>query len=65
MRFLIAALFALTSLLLPREAAAEERILRFDSEIAVERDGTLDVTETIHVRRRGAKPELEYDPAGR
>ena len=50
MRLLIVALAALASLLLPREAAAEERILRFDSNIAVGRDGTLDVTETIHVR---------------
>jgi uncharacterized membrane protein YgcG len=50
MRLLIVALTALASLLLPRAAAAEERILRFDSDIAVGRDGTLDVTETIHVR---------------
>ena len=50
MRLLIVALTALASLLLPRAAAAEERILRFDSDIAVGRDGTLDVTETIRVR---------------
>ena len=50
MRLLIVALAALASLLHPQAAAAEERILRFDSNIAVGRDGTLDVTETIHVR---------------
>ena len=50
MRLLIVALAALASLLLPRAASAEERILRFDSNISVGRDGTLDVTETIHVR---------------
>ncbi len=50
MRLLIVALAALASLLLPGAAAAEERILKFDSNIAVARDGTLDVTETIHVR---------------
>ena len=50
MRLLIVALAALLSVLLPQAAAAEERILRFDSNIAIGRDGTLDVTETIHVR---------------
>jgi uncharacterized membrane protein YgcG len=50
MRLLIVALAALASLLLPGAAEAEERILKFDSNIAVGRDGTLDVTETIHVR---------------
>src|SRR5512139_464131 len=50
MRLLIVALAALASLLLSEGAAAEERILRFDSKIDVARDGTLDVTETIHVR---------------
>jgi uncharacterized membrane protein YgcG len=50
MRLLIVALAALASLLLPQAAAAEERILNFDSNIAVARDGTLDVTETIRVR---------------
>ena len=50
MRLLIVALAALAALLLPRAAAAEERILRFESNIVVARDGTLDVTETIRVR---------------
>jgi len=50
MRLLIVALAALACLLFPKAAAAEERILKFDSNIAVAKDGTLDVTETIHVR---------------
>ncbi len=50
MRLFVAALVALLSLLLPQAAAAEERILSFDSQIAIQQDGTLDVTETIHVR---------------
>ncbi|HEU4498378.1 MAG TPA: DUF2207 domain-containing protein, partial [Sphingomicrobium sp.] len=50
MRLLVVALAALACLLLPKAAAAEERVLKFDSNIAVGRDGTLDVTETIHVR---------------
>jgi uncharacterized membrane protein YgcG len=50
MRLLIVTLAALASLLLSQAAAAEERILKFDSNIVVARDGTLDVTETINVR---------------
>lgn len=50
MRLLIVAFAALASLSLAQAAAAEERILRFDSNISVARDGTIDVTETIHVR---------------
>lgn len=50
MRIIVAALVALLSLLLPQAAAAEERILSFDSQIAIQQDGVLDVTETIHVR---------------
>ena len=50
MRTLLAALAALVALLLPQAAAAEERILSFDSQIAVQADGSLDVTETITVR---------------
>ncbi|HXG80686.1 MAG TPA: DUF2207 domain-containing protein [Sphingomicrobium sp.] len=50
MRLILAALIALLALLLPQAAAAEERILGFDSQIAIEKDGTLDVTETIQVR---------------
>lgn len=47
---LILALAAFVSLLLPRAAAAEERILSYDSQVAIRKDGTLDVTETIRVR---------------
>ncbi len=50
MRILAAALAALLAILLPQVAAAEERILSFDSQVAIQRDGTLDVTETIHVQ---------------
>jgi uncharacterized membrane protein YgcG len=50
MRIVVAAIAALLALLLPQAAAAEERILSFDSQIAIQSDGTLDVTETIHVR---------------
>ena len=50
MRKLIVALLAFFALLLPQVASAEERILSFDSKIAIGKDGTLDVTETIHVR---------------
>ncbi|HET9334948.1 MAG TPA: DUF2207 domain-containing protein [Sphingomicrobium sp.] len=50
MRWLLATLFALTALLVPQAAVAEERILSFDSQVAIGTDGTLDVTETIHVR---------------
>jgi uncharacterized membrane protein YgcG len=49
MRAFFAAVLALAALLLPQAAAAEERILGYDSRIAVEKDGTLDVTETIRV----------------
>ena len=34
-------------------ASAQERILNFHSDIVVEADGTLDVTETIAVRAEG------------
>jgi hypothetical protein len=50
MRRLLAALMALLATLLPQAAAAEERILDFDSRIAIQADGSLDVTETILVR---------------
>src|ERR1700741_3148479 len=50
MRAFIAALAALVALLLPQAAAAEERILGYDSRIAIQQDGALDVTETIRVR---------------
>jgi uncharacterized membrane protein YgcG len=48
MRALIAAFVALFFLAQP--AAAEERILGFDSQIAIQRDGAVDVTETIRVQ---------------
>ena len=50
MRAVIAALAALLAFLVPQNAAAEERILNFDSQINVRRDGALDVTESIRVR---------------
>jgi len=49
MRSILAALVALSALLLPQAAAAEERILSFDSQVAIRKDGSLDVTETIRV----------------
>ncbi|MEO6383063.1 MAG: DUF2207 domain-containing protein, partial [Thermomonas sp.] len=39
--------------LLPVRAIADERIERYDSEITIHRDGTLDVVETISVRAEG------------
>src|SRR4029450_7439672 len=50
MRLFHAALAALLAILLPQAAAAEERILGYDSQIAVQKDGSLDVTEAIHVQ---------------
>src|SRR5688572_16713439 len=50
MRPVFAALLALLALLLPQAAVAEERILGFDSHIAIQKDGSLDVTEAIRVR---------------
>ena len=40
-------------LLLPLEAAADERILSFDSDILVRADGWIEVRETIRVRAEG------------
>jgi hypothetical protein len=48
---LLLALFA--SLALGRAAIADERILRFDSDMAIQADGSLLVTETIQVRAEG------------
>jgi uncharacterized membrane protein YgcG len=42
-------LLGLLALLLPQAAAAEERILDFDSKVAIQPDGAIDVTETIRV----------------
>jgi uncharacterized membrane protein YgcG len=39
--------------LVPSPARADERILSFDSAIAIQRDGSLDVTETIRVHAEG------------
>lgn len=50
MRRFLAGFVALVALILPQAAAAEERILSFDSQVALQADGTLDVTETILVR---------------
>ncbi len=43
----------LACLLLPLAAQAKERILAFDSHILVNRDGTLEVRETIRVKAEG------------
>ena len=50
MRLLLAAVAAFLTIILPQAAAAEERITYFDSRIAIQADGTLEVTETINVR---------------
>ena len=50
MRIVVAAIAALLAIPIPQAAAADERILSFDSQIAIQPDGKLDVTETIHVR---------------
>ena len=43
-------LAALLFVLAPVAAQADERILSFDSQVAVQKDGSVDVTETIRVR---------------
>ena len=48
MRFLAAAL-AVLALALPGAASAEERIHRFSSDIEIQRDGSVEVTETIDI----------------
>ena len=48
MRHVAAALLALI-LLIPGRAAAEERIGSFDSRIAIQKDGSVEVTETLDV----------------
>ena len=53
MRPLLAAALAWLALLAP--AAAEERILGYDSELTVNADGSLDVVETIRVRAEGSQ----------
>ena len=53
MRRLWLPLFAAFALLCPSAAAAEERILHYLSDVLVQPDGALDVTETIRVRSEG------------
>jgi uncharacterized membrane protein YgcG len=55
MRGLLLALLAALALAFPGSAAAEERILHYLSDVSVEADGTLDVTETIRVRSEGIR----------
>jgi uncharacterized membrane protein YgcG len=52
-RQLLLALAAALSLLFPQAARADERILHFLSDVRIERDGSLDVTETIRIRAEG------------
>ena len=50
--------FTLSSMPLPRsrgDAAGDERILSYSSDIQVRRDASLDVTETIRIAARGAE----------
>lgn len=53
MRRLLLALLAALALALPGAAAADERILHYLSDVTVEADGTLDVTETITLISEG------------
>jgi uncharacterized membrane protein YgcG len=55
MRRLLPPLLAALAFALPAAAPAEERILHYLSDVAVEADGTLDVTETIRVRSEGVR----------
>ncbi len=55
MRSASLALAWLTALLLPASAQAEERILSYVSEVAIQRDSSLAVTETITVRAEGSQ----------
>ncbi|HEY0130565.1 MAG TPA: DUF2207 domain-containing protein [Allosphingosinicella sp.] len=54
MRRLLLPLLAALALLWPAAASAEERILHYLSDVLVQRDGSLDVTETIRVRSESA-----------
>ncbi|HYD37094.1 MAG TPA: DUF2207 domain-containing protein [Allosphingosinicella sp.] len=54
MRRLLLVLLTALALVLPGAAAADERILHFLSDVVVEADGTLDVTETIRLRSEGS-----------
>ncbi|HYW17494.1 MAG TPA: DUF2207 domain-containing protein [Allosphingosinicella sp.] len=55
MRRLLLPLLAALALLWPAAASAEERILHFLSDVLVQADGSLDVTETIRVRSEGVR----------
>ena len=55
MRRRLLALAAALAALCPAAAGAEERINRFTSEIAIQKDGALDVTETIEVTAENAQ----------
>jgi uncharacterized membrane protein YgcG len=55
MRRLLLPLLAALAFLWPAGAAAEERILHYLSDVLVQADGGLDVTETIRVRSEGAR----------
>src|SRR4029078_7641089 len=50
MRFLWAAMAAALALLTPAAANADERILRYVSDVQVQKDSAIEVTETIDVR---------------
>jgi uncharacterized membrane protein YgcG len=55
MRAIFAAWLGLALLFLAPFASADERILSYDSDIKVNADGSLDVTETIVVRAEGSQ----------
>ena len=55
MRLARAAFVAAAIVLLAAPAAAQERILSFDSEVRIQADGSLDVTERIRVMVEGQR----------
>jgi uncharacterized membrane protein YgcG len=55
MRRLWLPLLAALALLWPAAASADERVLHYLSDVAVQADGALDVTETIRVRSEGSR----------
>ena len=57
MKLVWAALIALAAFALPSPAHADERILRFVSDVQVNKDSSLDVTETIDVRAENVEIE--------
>ncbi|HYI40837.1 MAG TPA: DUF2207 domain-containing protein [Allosphingosinicella sp.] len=54
-RFLLPLLLAALAFLWPAAASADERILHYLSDVLVQADGSLDVTETIRVRSEGLR----------